>query len=106
MSGQATGRCIRSQSRAQAFLLEQAVRAGLPIPLERRHRIADVIDLQVIPRAIIRGGQHGLEIEGDARLGLSSRINIIPCETPPGARPWSRGNTSVLHIYLSMDDLY
>ena len=47
------------------------MRPGLPLPLQRRNGLAAVIDLQVVPRAIVRGGENGLEVEGDVLvLGL------------------------------------
>ena len=61
---------------AQAILLEQAMRPGIPLSFQRGNRVGSIIDLQIVARAIVGCVENSLEIQRDVPvLGLEGNAD-------------------------------
>src|SRR5271157_1557749 len=62
------GAAAGESARAQTFLLQEAMRPGVPLAFERRNGVGVVINVQVVTGSVIDRIDHALEIKRDVLI--------------------------------------
>src|SRR5208283_6249086 len=62
------GAAAGESARAQTFLLQEAMRPGVPLAFERRNGVGLVINVQVVTGSVIDRIDHALEIKRDVLI--------------------------------------